>query len=63
MADPAKVPSKPDGTPKKKLRHMVENGSYYDKKSGLYWSRQTARCILSTKSQHSPNATSRACWR
>jgi hypothetical protein len=38
MADPAKTPSKTDGAPKKKLRHMVEDGSYYDKRSGLYWS-------------------------
>jgi hypothetical protein len=38
MADPAKPPSKMDGAPKKKLRHMVDDGSYYDKRSGLFWS-------------------------
>jgi hypothetical protein len=38
MAEPAKAPSKIDSAPKKKLRHMVEDGSYYHKASGLFWS-------------------------
>jgi hypothetical protein len=38
MAEPVKAPPKSDASPKKKVRHMVEDGSYYHKSSGLLWS-------------------------
>jgi hypothetical protein len=36
MPDPVKAPAKTDSAPKKKLRHMVEDGSYFY--NGIYWS-------------------------
>jgi hypothetical protein len=38
MADAGKAAPRNEGAPKKKLRHMVEDGSYYHKRSGLHWS-------------------------